>query len=55
MLFTLMLSIVVFCVLFVWLLVHRFRLAWLEDEMEAKGLELAISERRAEALVEATP
>jgi heme exporter protein C len=54
MLFTLMLSIVVFGLLFLWMLVHRFRVAWLEDEVEAKGLELAISERRAEALVEAT-
>ena len=51
MLFTLFVSIVVFAVFFVWLLIHRFRVGWLDDEMEAKGLELAISERRAEALV----
>jgi heme exporter protein C len=51
MLFTLMLSMVVFIACFAWLLLHRFRVAWLEDEVDAKGLELAISERRAEALV----
>jgi heme exporter protein C len=51
MLFTLFVSIVVFTACFVWLLIHRFRLAWLEDEVEAKGLDLAISERRAEAMV----
>src|SRR3954453_18717981 len=49
MLFTLMLSMVVFVVLYAWLMVHRFRVAWLEDEVEARGLEVAISERRAEA------
>jgi len=49
MLFTLMLSMGVFLVLYAWLMVHRFRVAWLEDEVEATGLELAISERRAEA------
>jgi heme exporter protein C len=51
MLFTLMLSMVVFTIAYVWLLLHRFRLAWLEDELETSGLELAIVERRAEAAV----
>src|SRR5688500_1005726 len=50
MLFTLFVSIVVFIGCFAWLLVHRFRVAWLQDEVETKGLDLAISERRAEAL-----
>jgi heme exporter protein C len=49
MLFTLFLSMCVFGVVFAWLLIHRFRLAWLEDEVEEHGLELAIEERRAEA------
>lgn len=49
MLFTLCVSIVVFITCFVWLLVHRFRVAWLEDEAEMSGLAVAISERRAEA------
>jgi heme exporter protein C len=50
MLFTLFLSMVTFIGCFAWLLLHRFRVAWLEDEVETKGLELAITERRAEAL-----
>jgi heme exporter protein C len=49
MLFTLMLSMVVFLLAYAWMLTHRFRLAWLEEEIENKGLEVAISERRAEA------
>jgi len=56
MLFTLVLGIVVALMLFTWFLVHRFRLAWLEDEVEARGLDVAISERRAEAgIVEVAP
>jgi heme exporter protein C len=51
MLFTLFVSIAVFIGCFAWLLLHRFRVAWLEDEVETKGLDLAITERRAEALV----
>ncbi len=34
--------------LFAWLLVHRFRVAWLEHELESVGLDAAIAERRAE-------
>ncbi len=49
MLFTLVLGIVVSLLGFLWLLVHRFRVAWLEDEVEMAGLDLAINERRAEA------
>ena len=49
MLFTLFVSMVVFVLCFAWLLVHRFRLAWLEDEVESSGLATAIEERRAEA------
>jgi len=49
MLFTLMLGIVVFGLLFAWLLVHRFRLGWLEERAGASGLDQAIVERRAEA------
>jgi heme exporter protein C len=49
MLFTLSVSIAVFLTCFVWLLVHRFRVAWLEDEAEMSGLAAAIDERRAEA------
>ena len=51
MLFTLFVSMVVFTVCFAWLVVHRFRVAWLEDEVETSGLAAAITERRAEAFV----
>jgi heme exporter protein C len=49
MLFTLMLGIVVFGLLFTWLLVHRFRVGWMEERAVAVGLDEAIVERRAEA------
>lgn len=35
--------------IFAWLLVHRFRVAWLEHQVTAQGLEHALAERRAEA------
>ena len=49
MLFTLMLGIVVFALLFVWLLIHRFRVGWLEEQAAASGIDAALEERRAEA------
>ena len=49
MLFTLMLGIVVFSLVFAWLLVHRFRVGWLEERVGATGLDQAIVDRRAEA------
>lgn len=49
MLFTLMLGIVVFALVFAWLLVHRFRVGWLEERAGVGGIEQALTERRAEA------
>jgi heme exporter protein C len=49
MLFTLMFSVAVATVLFAWMLVHRFRSAWLEEQIEHRGLDLALADRRAEA------
>lgn len=49
MLFTLMLGMAVFAVVFAWLLVHRFRVGWLEERAGALGLDDALAERRAEA------
>jgi hypothetical protein len=37
----------------VWLLLHRHRVAVLEDALDEHGLELAIEERRAEGIVTA--
>ncbi len=48
MLFSLFLGFVVIGLLFVWLLIHRFRLAWLEEQVADQGLSVAIAERRAE-------
>ncbi|MGD9753128.1 MAG: cytochrome c biogenesis protein CcsA [Acidimicrobiia bacterium] len=49
MLFTFFFSMVTFAALFLWLLVHRFRLAWLDEQVAAHGLQDAIAERRREA------
>ena len=48
-LFDLMLGMVVFLMAFCWLLVHRFRVTWLEEQLESRGLDVAIAERRSEA------
>jgi len=48
-LFALMFGMVVALLLYVWLMMHRFRLAFAEAALEAKGLDLALAERRAEA------
>ncbi len=50
MLFTLMLGMVVFLLLYLWLLVHRFRVAWLEDKVDEHDLDAALVERREEAV-----
>lgn len=49
MLFAWFVGVVVFGVIFAWLLIHRFRLAWLQEQIEEHGLERAIADRRAEA------
>ncbi len=48
-LFTWFLGTVVLGAIFLWLLITRFRLAWLEQEVERHGLLGALEERRAEA------
>lgn len=48
-LLTLMIGFAVFAVLFLWLLVHRFRVAWLTTEAVEASLKQALAERRAEA------
>jgi heme exporter protein C len=49
MLFTLMVGIVVFLALYLWLLIHRFRVQYLEEQLDEGGLAEAIAERRREA------
>ncbi|MGE3620727.1 MAG: cytochrome c biogenesis protein CcsA [Acidimicrobiia bacterium] len=48
MLFSLVLGIVVGGLAVAWLLVHRFRVSWLEERAEESGLDVALAERRAE-------
>lgn len=49
MLFALFVGFVTFGLIFAWLLIHRFRVAWLEEQVAGQGLSAAIAERRAEA------
>lgn len=50
MLFSLFLGLVAFSVLFVWMLMHRQRMIYLEDAMSSQGLDAAIDARRKEAV-----
>jgi heme exporter protein C len=50
-LFSWFLGMVVFGAIFVWLVIHRFRLAWLDEEIDRYGMLDALDERRAEAAV----
>jgi heme exporter protein C len=42
-------GLVTMTLLFGWLLVHRFRVAWLEHQLDELGLDQAIADRRAES------
>jgi len=48
-LLALMFGMVVFLAIYVWLMVHRFRIGWLEHQAETSGLSAAIAERRSQA------
>jgi heme exporter protein C len=48
MLFSFFLGLVAFLTFAAWLLIHRFRVAWLVREVEQVGLAQALAERRAE-------
>ena len=48
-LLSLMTGMVLAIAVYVWLMIHRFRLQYAEDRLEALGLDLALAERRAEA------
>ena len=47
--FTLIFAMVVVALIFAWMLIHRWRLTWLEEQLEAHELDRAIAERRAES------
>ena len=55
MLWTLLVSVLAFTLLYAWLLIHRFRLAWVEEQAEEDALAEAIAERHAEAQADAQP
>ncbi len=48
MLFSVFVGVVAFTLVYVWLLVHRNRVAMMEARLEAGGLEQALAERRGE-------
>jgi len=52
MLFTLFTGVLVFTLFYVWLVLHRQRVLWLQDHHDDSGLDEALSARRAE---EGTP
>ncbi len=53
-LFTLFVGVVVWALFFVWAMIHRFRIGWLEHQLRAVDLETALAQRRAEATTEST-
>ncbi len=50
MLFSLFTGFVALTLAFIWMVIHRFRVAWLEEQVEAGGVDAAIAERRAEGV-----
>lgn len=50
MLFTLFVSMIAFTLVYVWLMIHRNRVAIMEQKMDDHGLQRAIAERHAEVL-----
>lgn len=46
--FSFFLGLVAMLLIFAWLLLHRFRLAWLHHQVEELGVARALAERRAE-------
>ena len=51
MLFSLFIGFIAITLVFVWMVIHRFRVAWLEEQVDAEGLDVAFAERRAEGAV----
>lgn len=49
-LFTMFLGLAVLFAIYVWMMIHRFRLGWLERERRALELDEALDARRAEAV-----
>jgi len=54
MLFSLFVGVIAFSLFYVWLVVHRTRVMAMEDLMEERGLDHALTERRAEVSTSTT-
>jgi heme exporter protein C len=50
MLFSLFVGVIAFTLVYMWLMFHKTRLMMMEDALDDHGLDLALQERRAEAL-----
>jgi heme exporter protein C len=50
MLFSLFVGVVAFTLVYLWLMLHKTRIAMMEDALDEHGLDLALEERRAEAV-----
>ena len=48
MLFSFFLGVLAFALTFAWLLIHRFRMGWLEHQVRLTRVDVAIDERRSE-------
>jgi heme exporter protein C len=48
--FTLVFCIGVGVLVFAWILIHRWRLSWIEQQLEGREFEAALVDRRAEAV-----
>ena len=55
MLVALMVGFVAIGLVFTWLMIHRFRVAWLEQQADRVDLDAALAERRAEASAGGAP
>jgi hypothetical protein len=49
MLFALFFGLILATGIYVWMMIHRFRIAWLEEQIDRHGLDDALAERRAES------
>ena len=54
-LLALLFGMVVVQAVYVWLMIHRFRLQHAESRLEARGLDVALAERRAEGAADTAP
>jgi heme exporter protein C len=54
-LIALLFGMVVVQAVYVWLMIHRFRLQHAESRLEARGLDVALAERRAEGAADTAP